>query len=67
MTEFIIGFFAFLIAVFLMGIGVLAGKHAIKGGCGHASSIPGVDTACGGACRNSTQGKKCARNASPQV
>ena len=67
MTEFIIGFFAFLIAVLLMGIGVLAGKHAIKGGCGHASGIPGVDPACGGACQNTTRGKKCARNASPQV
>jgi hypothetical protein len=67
MAEFIIGFFVFLVAVLLMGIGVMAGKHAIKGGCGHASSIPGVDPACGGACRNTTRGNKCPRNASPQV
>jgi hypothetical protein len=59
MAEFIIGFFVFLIAVLLMGIGVLAGKRAIKGGCGHASGIPGVDPACGGACHNASRNKRC--------
>ena len=67
MAEFILGFIAFLIVVFLMGIGVLIGKSSIKGSCGHTSGIPGVDPACGGACRNTTRNKKCARNVSPQV
>lgn len=67
MAEFIIGFFAFLLAVPLMGIGVLVGRHAIKGGCGHTSGIPGVEPACRGACRNTTGKKNCAGNASPQV
>jgi hypothetical protein len=64
MTEFIIGFFVFLIAVLLMGIGVLAGKRAIKGGCGHAAGIPGVEPACGGACHNASENKHCPRKSS---
>jgi hypothetical protein len=66
MAEFIIGFFAFLIAVLLMGVGVLAGKRAIKGGCGHTSNIPGIEPACRGACQNPSRNKNCARNALPQ-
>jgi hypothetical protein len=57
MAEFIIGIFVFLIAVLLMGIGVLVGNRSIKGGCGHSSAIPGVDPVCGGACHSTSRNK----------
>ena len=66
MAEFLIGVFAFMVAVLLMGIGILAGRGGIRGGCSHAGDIPGVGPACRGACPNASEKNRCLRKSSAQ-
>ena len=51
LTLLIASFVAFLLAVGLMALGVIAGRSAITGSCGGLGNIPGVSSDCGGTCR----------------
>ena len=40
----------FTLAVLLMSLGVILDGRRIKGSCGGLSTIPGIESDCGGAC-----------------
>lgn len=48
---FLVSFLVFLLAVGLMAIGVMARRSPIAGSCGGLGNIPGVESDCGGSCR----------------
>ena len=44
-------FLVFALVVLLMSLGVLLSGRRIQGSCGGLSSIPGIESDCGGLCR----------------
>jgi hypothetical protein len=52
MIEWLLTMLVFLAVVAAMAVGVLSGRRAISGSCGGLNRIPGVESDCGGTCRN---------------
>lgn len=52
MIEWLMTMLVFLLVVAGMAVGVIAGRKAISGSCGGLNQIPGVESDCGGTCRN---------------
>jgi len=51
MIEILLSILVFLLVILGMSIGVLRGRRHIEGSCGGLNKIPGVESDCGGACR----------------
>ena len=47
----ILAFIVFALVVLLMSLGVLLSGRRIQGSCGGLSSIPGIESDCGGLCQ----------------
>ena len=47
----LLAFLVFALVVLLMSLGVLLSGRRIQGSCGGLSSIPGIESDCGGLCR----------------
>lgn len=56
MLEWLFALVILLLAVSGMALGLLRGKR-IQGSCGGLNNIPGVDSDCGGTCRNPCENK----------
>lgn len=57
MQTFIIAFVVIAIAVLGMAVGVLFGRHGIKGSCGGINTIQGLESSCP-ACSGTCEEKK---------
>ena len=51
MFEILFSFVIFILVVLGMSVGVILGRHSIKGSCGGLNNIPGIESDCRGACR----------------
>jgi hypothetical protein len=61
MIEWLFTLLVFLAVVAAMAVGVLRGGRAISGSCGGLSRIPGIESDCGGTCRNPCKYRKRAQ------
>ena len=61
MQIFVITFIVFAVAVLAMAVGVLLGRHSIKGSCGGLNSIQGLEGACEACTEPCEQKKKALR------
>jgi len=64
MSELLASILVFALALAGLGLGLLCGRHGIRGSCGGLNTIPGVASDCGGACRRPCRKRRKA--ASPQ-
>jgi hypothetical protein len=53
---FLFSMLFFMLAVLLMSLGVILDGRRIKGSCGGLSTIPGIESDCGGACHGDSDG-----------
>lgn len=51
LTTFLLAFCVFVAAVVGMALGLVLSGRRIEGSCGGLNRIPGVESDCGGACR----------------
>ena len=60
MPELLLSILVFVVAVTGMGIGLLRNRKGIQGSCGGLNSIPGIESDCGGTCRQPCRKRRAA-------